>query len=166
MKNVGILAAMTLAEVGPVSDVKGFFNIIVSLLESDERGSKYPYVTEKLYRRSLAYDELYKVKDELDSIKSELSLVLNNNIEWMLFGIDEHNSRLNFEGGDLSAVFKRFFKAFDEALECTEVYYQGFNEYIPVRVGFTDTPYYIDDVNRASEQYDALAPNDPPFWLR
>nr|WP_154325001.1 Imm70 family immunity protein [Pantoea sp. 201603H] len=166
MKNVGILAAMTLAEVGPVSDVKSFFNLVVSLLESDIRGSKYPWVTEKLYRRSLAYDELYKVKVELDSIESEFSCILTNNVELLLFGIDERNSRLNFEGRDLSIVFKRFFKAFDEALECTEVYYQGFNEYIPVRVGFTDTPYYIDDVNRASEQYDTLGPNDPPFWLR
>lgn len=166
MKNVGILAAMTLAEIGPVSDVKGFFNLIVSLLESDIRGSKYPWVTENLYRRSLAYDDLYKVKVELDSIKNELSYTLNNNVDWLLFGIDKHNSRLNFEGGDLSVVFKRFFKAFDEALECTEVYYQGFNEYIPVRVGFTDTPYYIDDVNRASEQYDALTSDDLPFWLR
>lgn len=166
MKNVGILAAMTLAEVGPVSDMKGFFNLVVSLLESGIRGSKYPYVTEGLYRRSLAYDDLYNVKDELDSIKIELSCILTNNIEWLSFGIEEHNSRLNFEGEDLSVVFKRFFKAFDEALECTEVYYQGFNEYIPVRVGFTDAPYYIDDLNRTSEQYDALGPNDPPFWLR
>lgn len=166
MKNVGILAAMTLAELGPVSDVKGFFNLIVSLLENDIRGGKYPWVTEKLYRRSLAYDDLYKVKCELDSIKSNFTCIFSDGIDWLLFGIDKHNSRLNFEGGNLSSVFKRFFEAFDEALECTEIYYQTFKEYIPVRVGFTDTPYYIDDVNRASEQYDALGPNDPPFWLR
>ncbi|QYM97697.1 hypothetical protein FGI04_18060 [Dickeya ananatis] len=166
MKNVGILAAMTLAEVGPVSDVKGFFNLIVSLLEGDIRGSKYPWVTEKLYRRSLSYDDLCKVKSELDYIKHDLSCILTNNVDWLSFGIDKHNSRLDFGGGDLSVVFKRFFKAFDEALECTEVYSQGFNEYIPVRVGFTDAPYYIDDINRASEQYDSLGPNDLPFWLR
>lgn len=166
MKNVGILAAMTLAEVGPVSDVKGFFNLIVSLLESDIRGSKYPWVTEKLYRRSLTYDDLYEVKNELDSIKNELSCILTKNVEWLLFGVDKHNSRLDFEGRALSIVFKRFFEAFDEALECSEVYYKEFNEYIPVRLGFTDIPYYIDDVNRASEQYDALSSNEQPFWLR
>ena len=166
MKNVGILAAMTLAEVGPVSDVKGFFNLIVSLLENGIRGSKYPFVTEKLYRRSLTYGDLHKVKDELDSIKNKFSCILNNDVNWSLFGIDENNSRLYFEGADLSFVFQRFFGAFDEALECTEVYYQGFNEYIPVRIGFTDTPYYIDDVNRTSEQYDSLGSNDLPFWLR
>ena len=80
--------------------------------------------------------------------------------------MDKNNFRLNLNGNDLHAVFDRLFKAFDEALECTEVYYQGFNEYRPVRIGFTDAPYYIDDVNRASEQCDALGPNDQPFWLR
>ena len=166
MKNVGILAAMTLAEVGPASDVKGFFNVVLSLLENGTKGSKYPWVMEKLYRGSLAYDDLYKVKNELDSIKNEFSAILPDNIEWSSFGIDKNHSRLNFEGRSLFSVFERFFKAFDEALECTEVYYQSFNEYIPVRVGFTDAPHYIDDVNRTSEQYNALGPNDEPFWLQ
>jgi len=166
MKNVGILAAMTLAEVGPASDVKGFFNVVLSLLENGTKGSKYPWVMEKLYRGSLAYDDLSKVKNELDSIKKEFSAILPDNIEWSSFGIDKNHSRLNFEGRSLFSVFERFFKAFDEALECTEVYYQSFNEYIPVRVGFTDAPHYIDDVNRTSEQYNALGPNDEPFWLQ
>ena len=143
MKNVGILAAMTLAEVGPASDVKGFFNVVLSLLENGTNGSKYPWVMEKLYRGSLAYDDLYKVKNELDSIKNEFSAILPDNIEWSSFGIDKNHSRLNFEGRSLFSVFERFFKAFDEALECTEVYYQSFNEYIPVRVGFTDAPHCI-----------------------
>ena len=165
-KKVGILAAMNLAEVGPASDVKGFFNLVLSLLENGTKGSKYPWVMEKLYRGSLAYDELYKVKNELDSIKNELSTISPDDIVWSSFGVDKNHSRLNFEGRSLFSVFEQFFKAFDEALECTEVYYQSFNEYIPVRVGFTDAPHYIDDVNRTSEQYNALGPNDPPFWLR
>jgi len=165
-KNVGILAAMTLAEVGPASDVKGFFNLVLSLLENGIKSSKYPWVMEKLYRGSLAYDELYKVKSELDSIKNEFLAISPDNIEWSSFEVDKNHSRLNFEARSLFSVFERFFKAFDEALECTEVYYQSFNEYIPVRVGFTDAPHYIDDVNRTSEQYNASGPNDPPFWLR
>jgi len=96
MKNVGILAAMTLAEVGPASDVKGFFNVVLSLLENGTNGSKYPWVMEKLYRGSLAYDDLYKVKNELDSIKNEFSAILPDNIEWSSFGIDKNHSRLNF----------------------------------------------------------------------
>lgn len=164
-KNIGILAAMTIAEVGPASDVKGFFNLVLSLLENGTKGSKYPWVVDKFYRGSLAYDELYKVKSELDSIKNELSAISPDNIEWSSFGVDKNHSRLNFEGGNLFLVFERFFKAFDEALECTEIYYQSFNEYIPVRVGFTDAPHYIDDVNRTSEKYNVLGPNDPPFWL-
>ena len=165
-KNVGILAAMTLAEVGPASDVKGFFNVVLSLLENRTNGSKYPWIKGKLYRGSLAYDELYKVKNELDTIKNEFSTILPDDIVWSSFGVDKNHSRLNFDAGNLFLVFERFFIAFDEALTCTEAYYQAFNEYIPVRLGFTDAPHYIDDVNRTSEQYNALGPNNPPFWLR
>lgn len=157
---------MTLAEVGPASDVKAFFNLVLSLLENGTKGSKYPWVMEKLYRGSLAYDELYKVKNELDSIKNEFSTILTDDIVWSSFGVDKNHSRLNFDAGDLFLVFERFFKAFEEALTSSEAYYQAFNEYIPVILGFTDAPHYIDDVNRTSEQYNALGPNDPPFWLR
>ncbi|MDT3410978.1 Imm70 family immunity protein [Kosakonia cowanii] len=157
---------MTLAEVGSAPDIKSFFNLVVSLLENSIKGSKYPRVSEELYSGSLTYDEVYKVKCELDSVNDVFSRFSLHNVYLQSFGMDKNNFRLNLNGNDLHAVFDRLFKAFDEALECTEVYYQGFNEYRPVRVGFTDAPYYIDDVNRALEQYDALGPNDQPFWLR
>ena len=156
---------MTLAEVGSASDIKSFFNLVVSLLENGIKGSKYPRVSEELYSGSLTYDEVYKVKCELDSVNDVFSGFSLHNVHLQSFGMDKNNFRLNLNGNDLHAVFDRLFKAFDEALECTEVYYQGFNEYRPVRNGFIDAPYYIDDVNRASEQYDALGPNDQPFWL-
>ena len=35
---------MTIAEIGPASDVKGFFNLMASLLENGVKGSKYPWV--------------------------------------------------------------------------------------------------------------------------
>ena len=116
-KNVGILAAITIAEVGPASDVKAFFNLVLSLLENGVKGSKYPWVMEKLYRGSLAYDELNKVESELDSIKKEFLSISPDNIEWSSFGVDKNNSRLNFEGENMFSIFKRFFKAFDEAFQ-------------------------------------------------
>jgi hypothetical protein len=108
---------MTIAEIGPTSDVKGFFNLVASLLENGVKGSKYPWVMEKLYRGSLAYDELNKVESELDSIKKEFLSISPDNIEWSSFGVDKNNSRLNFEGENMFSVFKRFFKAFDEAFQ-------------------------------------------------
>ena len=116
-KNVGILAAMTIAEIGPASDVKGFFNLVASLLENGVKGSKYPWVMEKLYRGSLAYDELNKVESELNSIKKEFLSNSPDNNEWSACGVAKNNSRLNFEGENMFSVFKRFFKAFDEAFQ-------------------------------------------------
>ncbi|QXF34867.1 hypothetical protein B0X70_18120 [Photorhabdus akhurstii] len=166
MKNVGIHAAMTLAEIGTASDINGFFNLVVTLLKHRNKGSKYPWVTENLYRRSLKYEELSSVKRDLDSIERSFSQISAKGIDWMSLGVNVNNTKLNLKGESLSIVFKRLFSAFSEALECTEVYYQELNEYIPVRIGFTDTPYYIDEINRPLEKYDALGPDDPPFWLR
>ena len=134
---------MTLAEVGSASDVKPFFNLLVSLPDNGIKGSKYPWVTEKLYSGSLPYDEVYKVKCELDSVSDEFSRFSLCNVDLQSFGMDKNNSRLNLNGKNLHAVLDRLFKAFDEALECTEVYYQGVNEYIPVRIGFTDAQYLL-----------------------
>ncbi|MDH2912042.1 immunity 70 family protein [Kosakonia sp. HypNH10] len=89
MKNVGILAAMTLTEVGSASDVKPFFNLVVSLLENGIKGSKYPWVTEKLYSGSLTYDEVYKIKCELDSVSDKFSRFPRNNVDLQSFGMDK-----------------------------------------------------------------------------
>ncbi|MGC6388438.1 hypothetical protein ACMV8I_12360 [Ewingella sp. S1.OA.A_B6] len=112
------------------------------------------------------YYDLYKVKDELNSIKTEFSSIHSISINWLLVGIDDESTRLDFSNKYLPEIFQHLFKAFNEGLECTKAYYQSFKEYIPVRIGFTDAPYYIDDINRPSEQYDVLGPEDLPFWLR
>lgn len=81
MKNVGILAAMKLTEVGSPSDVKPFFNLVVSLLENGIIYSKYPWVNEKLYSGSLTYDEVCKVKCELDSVSDKFLRFSRNNVD-------------------------------------------------------------------------------------
>lgn len=129
---------MTLAEIGPVSYVKAFFDLVVFSLENGVRGRKYFFVSDKLYKRSLAYDDLYKVKDELNSIETEFLSIHSISINWLLVGINDESTRLNFSNKYLSEIFQRLFKAFNEGLECAEAYYQSFKEYIPVRIGFTD----------------------------
>lgn len=165
MKNVGIHAAMTLAEIGPASDLVVFFNAVTQFLENGKIGSVYPCVTEKLYRRSLKQSELVTTKQQLDSIEDAFSRTSSNGIDWFSLGFDENNTRLNIKQSNLAYIFKRFFSAYSEALECTNAYYQEIKSYIPVRLGFTDAPYYIYDIIRPESEYDALKPDDLPFWL-
>ncbi|WP_376781770.1 Imm70 family immunity protein [Kosakonia cowanii] len=82
---------MTLAEVGSASDIKSFFNLVVSLLENGIKSSKYPRVTEELYSGSLTYDEVYKVKCELDSVNDVFSRFSLHNVHLQSFGMDKKN---------------------------------------------------------------------------
>ncbi len=166
MKNIGIHAAMTLAEIGPVTDVVVFFNAVIQLLENGVPGSVYPWVTEKLYRRSLKQDELLSVKKQLGDIEFKFSRISPSDIDWLSLGLNTQNTRLDVNVENLSVMFKRVFSAFSEAFECSALYIKEFGEYIPVRLGVTDAPFSFCDINRLDSEYDALSEKEPPFWLK
>jgi hypothetical protein len=166
MKNVGVLAAMTISVLGPASDVDCFFKSVVFFLEGGKRGSKYPLVTEKLYCRSLNKNELAELKIDLESVRAEFNSIPADSFDISAFGVDEENTRLLLSGNTLADIFARFFKIIFDAVECSDVFYKEFNEYVPLRIGFTDAPDYIFDVNRSEDLYNSLASNELPFWRR
>lgn len=166
VKKVGVLAAMTLAEIGYETDLSAFFNAVVRLLENDNPGSVYPWVTEKLYRRSLKEDELILVNQQLNDIFDAFSKIDSSSVDLIALGLNFERTAFDINAKKLSTLFKRVFEAYTEALECTVVYRQEFNEYIPVRLGITDTPYYIEDVNRPEYEYESIDISSPPFWLK
>ncbi|EPK8019648.1 hypothetical protein KKI84_000727 [Providencia rettgeri] len=63
----------------------------------------------------------------------------------------------------------KYLKYFDAIITCIEsakMFYNSWEIYQPLKVGFTDMPYCIDDKDRPQELYDALTEDDLPFWLR
>lgn len=166
MRDVGVLAAMTISVLGTASDVDGFFKSIVFFLEGGQKGSKYPLVTELLYCRSLNKNELAELKVSLECISAGFNDILADGFDVSAIGIDAENTRLFLNGNTLADVFSRFFKAIFDAIECSDVFYKEFQEYVPLRIGFTDVPDYIFDVNRSEDLYSSLAADELPFWLR
>lgn len=166
MKKVGVLAAMTISALGTASEVNCFFTTVVCLLESGVRGARYPAVTERLYRRSLGYAELEGLKLSLKEIKGEFGKLQVDDVGKRFFDLKESSGCLNSSGKTLADVFSRFFETFFEAIECSNVFYDEFKEYVPLRLGFTEAPEYIFDINRPVEQYDSLGLDELPFWLR
>lgn len=165
MKKVGVLAAVTLAEIGFVSDLGTFFNSVVKLLEDGSAGSVYPWVTEKLYRRSLKENELILVKQQLDEIQDIFSRIKSSSVNLVGLELVIEKTAFDINAKNLSTLFKRVFEAYAEALDCSVAYRQAFDEYIPVRLGITDAPYYINDANRPESEYESLDINSLPFWL-
>lgn len=165
-KNVGVLAAMTLSTLGTASEVYCFFNLITWFLEGGVRASVYPSITERLYRNSIEYSELADLKNDLTTVKKKFEKILTVNVDKALRDCDPEGGRLNWEADTLGRVFLNYFDRFFDAVESTEVFLEEFAKYVPVRIGFTDVPFYIYDVKRNSEDYDRLAGDDLPYWLR
>ncbi len=68
-----------------------------------------------------------------------------------------------------SSAESKYLKYFDAIITCIEsakMFYNSWEIYQPLKVGFTDMPYCIDDKDRPQELYDALTGDDLPFWLR
>lgn len=166
MKNIGVLAAMTISVLGPVSDVCFFFNFIVGFLESGIRGSKYKVITTRLYSGSILREELIDLKLRLDCLEEELKSIRLENVDLKSFGFIEECSRLSFHGVTMFDVFCRFFKVLNEAIKCSDVFFKEFGEYVPLRLGFTDMPDYIFDIKRSADLYNSLSVSDIPFWMR
>lgn len=163
MNNVGFLAAMTIFVLGPASDVACFFNSVTCLLEGGERGRRFPYVTERLYRRSLRHDELVFVSRDMLEIEYEFRRLNASEVDFYSLGLDGSSTRLSFEEGDLSEVFFRFFSGFSEVVKCTDLFFSEFGEYVPVRIGFTDGAAALVDISRPVDFYEKLQGN--PLWL-
>ncbi|QKF50573.1 Imm70 family immunity protein [Pseudomonas graminis] len=104
MKNVGVLAEMTIDVLGPASDVDCFFKSVVFFLEDGQRGSKYPSVTEKLYCRSLGKNELAELKVDLENVRAEFNGIIADSFNISAFGVDEKNTRLLLNGNTLAEV--------------------------------------------------------------
>lgn len=123
-------------------------------------------VTERLYCRSLGKNELTELKIDLESVRAKFNSIPADSFDISTFGVDEESTRLLLNGNTLADIFTRFFKIIFDAIECSDVFYKEFNEYVPLRIGFTDAPDYIFDVNRSEDLYNSLASDELPFWRR
>lgn len=166
MKNIGILGAMTIHSLGAAPDVECFFKAIVMLLEGGEKGSRYPFITVRLYSHSLKKDEMHELKRSLESVRAEFSKISARDFDATSVGVDEKSTRLILNSDTIASVFANYFEALLDAIECSYVFYEEFKEYVPLRIGFTDVPDYIYDVNRSDELYESIGADELPFWLR
>ena len=69
-------------EVGEGDFLHAFFSSISSHLESNDWGSKYPYLLKKLYYDKLEPDEISNALDELQDIRKKLSQFKKEDIVW------------------------------------------------------------------------------------
>lgn len=136
MKNIGFMGGSSLVELGDASDMVDFFDFFTRKLKLCGDDE----LSDRLYRKYIKLEQL----ERLDLIVKKLKATLSSD-----------------EG-----KYLKYLSGIETCIESAELFYKSWDIYQPIKVAVTDVPYYIDDKNRPLEQYDALTPDDPPFWLR
>ncbi|WP_051237770.1 hypothetical protein [Franconibacter pulveris] len=126
-----------MVELGSPSEMADFFVFFFMNLKRDENRD----VLERLYKKYVKLEEL----DEVALITKELK-----------------DSLLP----DVKDRYLKYISGIETCIESAKLFYESWSIYQPVKVGITDVPFYLDDKRRPLEQYDALGPDDLPFWLR
>ncbi|WCG83206.1 hypothetical protein [Pectobacterium sp. A5351] len=172
MKTIGFSGGDLVVELGTVNDFSLFFQCINNVTKLNYPDEDWDILVDRLYKRYLRLEELSLAKEKMNRVRDLFSIFPSTSIDWdhkMI--VCREKSWINPNQAMLSDIFKRYFEAFLECVESAEINYQLFNsyqgyEYEAVKTVISDLPWFIEDKNRPLEQYDALGPDDLPFWLR
>ncbi|UVO08513.1 hypothetical protein LW347_00420 [Pectobacterium polonicum] len=162
MKNVGFHGGHTVYECATSLDMYIFFQCIAQFASAMSTN----LLTDELYRRYLEKDDLYLASEQALQVEALFSRTLPTEINWEDIDGDIKLSTLCLDKDNLAIIFSEHFKNFHNAIKSAESFYHDFGTYIPVKTVISDLPWFIEDKNRPLEQYDALGPDDLPFWLR
>lgn len=114
-------------QVGHGDFLHSFFSTVCYHLEEGRWGAKYPYLMNKLYQGSLAWEDVRFAREELTCIRNGLSKLAPSEVVWDMDDLtkrppwgdnisnditDLSNYFVTSDGRDLIAVI---FKVFDEA---------------------------------------------------
>ncbi|WP_118988332.1 hypothetical protein [Photorhabdus sp. CRCIA-P01] len=166
MKNIGFHGGHTVYEHGPASDVIVFFQCITVYAEHVQSEYDFSLLTDRLYRRYLKQNELRPAMELMSIVECLFGKVQSNTVDWKMMEVNFELTKLDLNQLTLNLVFTDYFRRFVDAKESAESFLNTFKIYQPVKIVISDLPWFIDDKNRPLEQFDALGPDDPPFWLR
>lgn len=141
--NVGFCGGYDVYESGTPNEIKNFFNAINELALTNQNNLDWSLVLDRLYKRYVRFDDLYKTKEVIDFCKNIL--------------IKEGDSETDNE-------FLKYFRHFYSSLSSAISFHETFGEYRPIKIIVTDLPWCILEEKRPLNEYDQL--NGEPFWSR
>lgn len=167
MKIIGLDGGHTVYELGPVSDVQLFFDCIQECVVPRSPDGDWTLLTDRLYRRYLRQAELEPASVLMDRARTVLLSLPTNSMDWEgRYSGDPGSSRLDMDGESLGDVFSRYFQLFTKARDSALSFLSEFAIYQPVRVISSSLPHFAIEKDVSLDQYDELASNEIPFWLR
>lgn len=167
MRLIGIDGGHTVYELGPVSDMVLFFNCLDFFAKKAHPEKDWSVLTDRLYRRYLRMTDL-ELAGELMELAREVFTSLDaSSIEWDSSVLQGHKKTwLDASQSNLGEVFVKYFDSFVKAKESAISFFEEFGIYQVVRIISSDMPLSIIERSRPLGEYETLANDELPFWLR
>jgi hypothetical protein len=163
VKHIGFSGGGSMFELGSVSDMQCFFSVI----EKNKEKLQEPHLfLDRLYRRYVRFDELDAVETMMPSLRDIFSAIRTDESVLRKLGWQKEETMRDLSQKNLLDFFSRYFEAIEHCICMARLVHADHDEYIPLRTGVVDIPFFIYDKMRSLSEYDALGPDDPPFWLR
>ncbi len=165
MKSVALLYAMSISLLGTRSDVECFFEALrhsIIIKSSHE----LPFLTDKLYRRSIEFDDFVGFKGDVNNAKALLQKIPTSDVDLSFIGFNPSGTYLRINGQNLFDVFSKIFFVLFDAIEANELFLKEFGEFVSIRIGGAEAPQYLIDQRRPAADYADMRNDEVPYWLR
>ena len=167
MRLIGIDGGHTVYELGPVSDVFLFFNCLDFFAKKAHPEKDWGVLTDRLYRRYLRMADLELAGELMELAREVFASLDTSSIEWDSSMLQEHKKTwLDASQSNLGEVFVKYFDLFVKAKESAISFFDEFGIYQVVRIIPSDMPLSTIERSRPLGEYEVLANDKLPFWLR
>lgn len=163
MKLVGFQGGSSVFELGVTTDMYCFFSLIKERIGLDEREK---FLVDRLFRKYLRFDGLDNATALILKIKISLSEVPCDTAVLKKFGWSKEESLLKIECENFAEMFERYFESYEHCVKSAKYLYDDWGLYRPVKVSCSEEPFFTLENLRPLEDYDNLALDSLPFWMR
>ena len=171
MVEYGYIGGSNLITLGSREYVQSFFKAIDKYVFNEElyRRLDWSLITDRLYKRTISDDALDQTLGVMARLMDAFSETPLSAVDWNVLGIARPNpmpiSHTKHEAS-LRDLYLHFAFGLAGCASSAKIHALEYSPMPPLRIGLTTVPQYIVDEHRPVEAYEALGPNDPPFWLR
>lgn len=152
-----------------VSDVKTFFECVDRYVDSSKLSYPIDLITDKLYRRSIKFEELDSVAGLMHEIEEQFKKIKTKDIDWSKTSFIPEDTNLDLPTDNLGVFFRKCFRAFNGAEANVKFCKtkEGYNNpSFSIRLVCSNLPFCSIDSKITDEQFDALEEDDEPIWMR
>lgn len=163
MRNIGFSGGGFTGQVGTVNDAILFFDCVNYFGLRARPDMDWSLLTDRLYRRYIPLEDTQKSQALMDELQRIFAATPSSEVDW---NTEPVRTVLDRNLPTLADVFAKFFKFFRLSGESAVLFHDEFGGVKPIRTIVSDVPASVVEGQRPLAEYDALSPEETPFWLR